>query len=197
LILSLSLGGCSHYQKPFQQRLDENECDEALMLVPEEQSVYKVAAMSQQAGGTLISYSFTGAAYTVQILWDVTVGVTTAIVLCAPGIVLEHSSSVKPAPRSEPTCFPADIKPLLAPRLGQQALKSSSEWRCPDLSGLTHSLQKVASCYAQRGTEEGRHKAINVLETLTNSGSFYSCLSAEDTEAVGRDLARYRERAAH
>lgn len=183
--------GCSHRGK-FEDHLRNKNCEKALLEVPENQSIYQISSKTQQAGGTLISYSFVGAAYTAQILWDVSVGLTSSIVLCAPGIALSMAKSTNSSANFGPTCFSADITKLMSPPLGRRTLDSSANLRCPDLSGLTASLREVAACFAAKGTQSDRGRASKILESLQNSGGFYSCLKAEDRVRVSNELAEYR-----
>ncbi|MEY4616983.1 MAG: hypothetical protein RJB66_1943 [Pseudomonadota bacterium] len=188
---------CSHQQK-FDNALIRKDCDQALLEIPENQKFYKVAQVSQQGAGYLVSYSFTGAAYTAQILWDVTAGITASIILCAPAIALQVS-----VPASErgqgsdqfnygPTCFPAEMKPLLAPSLGKRAYDSTESLRCPPLVGISQSLRKVAQCYVSRKKPEDQLRAIAILKSVTESGSFYQCLSFEERESILTELKSYQ-----
>lgn len=184
---------CAHPQK-FQEHLQTQDCDQALKSVPENQEIYKISQMSEQAGGTLISYSFTGAAYTAQVLWDVSVGLTAAIVLCAPSIAVIMTSKSQPI-SSATMCIPADIKPILSPSLGKQAYQKSESLRCPTLKPLSESIRKVAQCYSQKQTKADNEKAIKLLESLKDSKSFYQCLPNDEIVAFTKDLQNYQNQA--
>lgn len=188
---------CGHKQK-FDQSLQHNNCETALIEVPENQNLYKVTRVSQQTMGYLVSYSFTGAAYTAQLVWDVTAGVMASIVLCTPSIALQVATKGVETQENEqarygPTCLPANIKPLLAPQLGKQAYQSTEELRCPPLKGLSVSLRKVARCFADRKTDDDRVKAISILQSMKESVSFYQCLPGEEVDSLRVELKSYQD----
>jgi hypothetical protein len=193
MILSFT-SSCAHKDK-FISDLSSDKCEDALTHIPENQKVYKIQSISQQAAGSLISYSFTGVAYTVQILWNITAGGVAGIFLCAPDIALnlaqtKNSNMSNP---SGPTCFPANIRPILSPSLGKSAYENTENLRCPPLEGLSQSIRKVAQCFAARKTHADYQKAISILKSVSDSGSFYSCLPESEMQSHIEALKTYND----
>lgn len=187
---SVSLVHCSTTQK-FEQKITEKNCEEALESMPENQTGYQLVSKVQEASGTVLSYSATGAAYTVQVLWDVTATVGAAVVLCAPGIAVAyatqgHGTAVDPVTN---LCLPADLKSIQAPYLGKDTYRRTENWNCPDVDGISRSIRKVAQCYAERGGSENQNKALTSLRSVEKSGSFYRCLSEKERSSFLKDLA--------
>lgn len=177
VLLSLSLVQCKSSEK-FDQRLDEKNCEQALEEVPEHQAGYQLTSKVQQATGTVLSYSATGAAYTVQILWDVTATGAAMIVLCAPTIAMAYLGAG--SGHVQPLCFPADIKKVQAPYLGKNTAVQTEAWTCPPVDGISQSVRKVAQCFLDRGGAENHKKALGSLESVEKSGAFYRCLSDKE-----------------
>lgn len=190
----LSCTSSSHRQK-FNKYLQGNDCDQALLMVPENQDQYKITSVTKQAGETLISYSLSGAAYATQIVWDVTVGVTSVVILCAPfyALAMASNSSSLAGVDAQKLCVPADINPLMAPKLGKNTYEQTETLRCPDVTGLSQSIRKVAKCYNQKGGVEAQKKAIQTLESVTQSGRFYNCLPNDEINGFTKELTDYRQ----
>ncbi len=186
LILSFSLFSCGTKQK-FEQKISDKNCEEALELLPEKQSNYKLISKTQQATGTLLSYAATGTAYTVQVLWDVTATVGGIIILCAPSIAAVASTESGTS-QMQFYCIGGDIKKIQAPHLGKKTLKNTESWRCPNVDAVSNSIRKVAKCYSDRGGQENFKKALSSLKSVENSGQFYSCLSKNERESFLSDL---------
>jgi hypothetical protein len=177
VLLCLTLVQCKSSEK-FDQRLDEKNCEQALEELPERQAGYQMTSKVQEASGTVLSYSATGAAYTVQILWDVTATGAAMIVLCAPTIAMAYLGSG--SGHVKPLCFPADIKKVQAPYLGKNTYAQTESWGCPPVDGISQSVRKVAQCFLDRGGPENQKKALGSLEGVEKSGAFYRCLSEKE-----------------
>ncbi|MGZ3769936.1 MAG: hypothetical protein ACXVCP_09900 [Bdellovibrio sp.] len=187
--------GCSTFNNrdEFANHINNDDCDKALLVVPENQQTYNIASVTKEAGGTIISYSLTGAAYVTQVVWDVTVGATSAVILCAPAIAVAVAEGSN-AHVNGNLCIPADIKPILSPQLGKNTYKNTETLRCPDVSGLSKSIRSVAQCYSKKGGTDNFRKAVSTLESVTKSGSFYRCLPSEELSAFTKDLSEYKSK---
>jgi hypothetical protein len=179
VLLSLSLVQCKS-SGTFDQRLDEKNCEQALEEMPERQTGYQLTSKVQQASGTVLSYSATGAAYTVQILWDVAATGGALIVLCAPTFALLYLGGGSSGGINQPLCLPADIKSIQAPHLGKNTAAQTETWSCPPVDDISHSVRKVAQCFLDRGGAENQKKALSSLESVEKSGAFYRCLSDKE-----------------
>jgi hypothetical protein len=187
---------CSSKSKvDFDKNLQQTQCEEALETVPENQSIYKLNDKIEKTTGTVLSYSFTGAAYTAQVVWDVTVGVAAVTIMCAPTIALSMAAKGE-AGKLNPYCLSGDLKPLLSPPLGKNTYKNTESWRCSEVTPVSQSIRKVARCFSNRGTKENFTKALNTLEAVANSGAFYSCLPTNELNAFTQDLNEYRNEVA-
>jgi hypothetical protein len=153
VVICLSLVQCKSSGK-FEQQLDEKNCEQALEEMPERQAGYQLTSKVQEASGTVFSYSATGAAYTVQILWDVTATGAALIVLCAPTFAMMYLGA-NGGGTLQPLCLPADIKKIQAPTLGKNTAAQTENWACPPVDGISQSVRKVAQCFIDRG---GRRK---------------------------------------
>jgi len=174
----------------FKSHLQNQDCDQALFSVPENQKSYQITSVSKEAGGKLISYSFTGAAYAVQILWDSSVVIASAVVLCAPAIALSMSKNNSNL-NIQGGCFPGKVSPLMAPKLGENAYDQTQNLRCPEVQDLSRSIRSVAQCYYQKGGIENLKKAISTLESVKSS-NFYQCLPASELNNFTTDLYSYK-----
>lgn len=192
VLLSVSLVRCGSSEKinqNFESKINQNNCEEALEAMPENQTGYHVVSKAKQISGTVLSYSATGAAYTVQVLWDVTATVGAVVVLCAPTVALLYVANGHGTENiRDPLCFPGDVKAVQAPYLGKKTYESTENWDCPDVDSVSRSIRKVAQCYTARGGEENRKKALTSLHSVENSGSFYRCLSEEERNSFLKDL---------
>lgn len=186
--LSLNLAACRSEQK-FEQKILENKCEDALEDLPENQTGYKLISKTQELSGLVLSYSATGAAYTVQVLWDVTATVGSVTILCAPTIAVVAASKENGHENIQPYCFTGDIKKIQAPYLGKETYKNTESWRCPDVDTISRSIRKVAHCYLERDGQDNRNKALSSLKSVEKSGTFYQCLSNKERESFLKDLA--------
>jgi len=187
------LSGCATQQKKFETELAKGACDQALLDIPEKTTGAKFISSTHQAGGTLLSYAFTGASYTAEILWDITGGTVMFLGLCGPIIAVEALAINNGGGASgQVVClsgFPEKIDRLGAPPLGRKAYRSTANLRCPPLEGLSQSIRQVASCFAGQKTSQSQARARKTLESIRNSGEFYNCLNSEEQKSVDQALA--------
>lgn len=191
-VLSCSLVHCKSSEK-FEQNLLQNSCDEALQDLPENQPAYHLMSKAQEVSGDVLSYSAAGAGYTAQAVWNVTASVGAVVILCAPILIIVAAASQgggSSGSYNGPPCFvPSDITAIWAPPWGSQARKNTEHWNCPDVDGISRSVRRVAQCYATRGGDQNRQKALASLRAVEGSNFFYRCLSADERELFLRDLA--------
>lgn len=185
-VVVVELFACSTV-KQFDEAMVEKKCEAALEQIPENQSHLKLVSKAQEVSGTILSYSATGGAYTVQVLWDVAATVGGAVILCSPTIAVSILSRGTGAGKFY--CFDGDITKAYAPDFGGNVYRSTRNWRCPEVDGISQSIRKVARCYLDRGDEINRKKALTSLQTVARSPSFYQCLSKTETEDFAKDLA--------
>ena len=181
-------------QKSFDSALDSNDCEKALEEIPENKTEYKLYSKAQSATGTALSYTATGAAYIVEFTWDVTVGITSAVILCAPMAALVLASSSKGAGGSgELLCPPVNVNPALSPPLGKNTKKNTEKWECPNVDNLSRSVRKVAQCYRNKGNLDSITKSENTLNSVRESKVFFRCLSNNERENFLADLKQVRD----
>ena len=168
----------------FNQSLTDKNCERALENIPEKKNDFQLVSKVKEVSGTLLSYSATGAAYSVEILWNVTAFTAAVVVLCSPTFVL--AAAGKGA--VQPLCFPADFNKIQVPQMGKNMSRDSQFWNCPNVDSISRSIRKVAKCYADRGGDENQSKALKSLQSVEKSGSFYRCLSNKERELFLRDL---------
>lgn len=187
-LLFSQLAACTHADKKFDSHISHQECDEALKNLPNEDPLNKTGDQVKYVAGNVASYSATGVGYTTQVLWNITTGTILFVGICAP-VILSAASGASVIPHGYPgaPCLPISMKDsgLFAPPLGKKVWKGTSELRCPNLKGVSDSLQKVASCYESKGDMESIKKAVNSLENIEMSKHFFSCLSPEEQTQIG------------
>jgi len=187
---------CSAPQKRFEAQLQSQNCEAALEQLPENDSTVQLVKGSQQALGTAAAYTFIGASYTAEVLWDFTAGTVVLVALCSPMLLITTASSVSISPhyRNEdgtnryPGCFPGKVGALSSPPLGRRAKAATQSLRCPDLTSLSQSVRSVASCFERRGDEVSRSQARQALEALQKSDRFYECLPEQEQTELQRQL---------
>ncbi len=185
-LVIIELFACGTVKK-FNEAVIEKKCESALEEIPENQSDFKLVNKAQEVFGTILSYSATGGAYTVQVLWDVAATVGGAVILCSPTIAV--SILLRGTVAGKFYCFDGDITKAYAPDFGGNIYRSTRNWRCPEVDGISQSIRKVARCYLDRGDEINRKKALTSLQSVAKSPSFYQCLSKTETEQFAKDLA--------
>jgi hypothetical protein len=187
---------CSSAQKTFSVHLDHHDCAAAASSVPEEKDLgLRLISRTQQTGGTLFSYAFTGISYTAEILMDVAGGTVMVVALCGPMVAAEVASHGVQA-NAPITCIPGKLDALSAPPLGRQAYTSSQEMRCPNVTPLSRSLRQVAACYEQETTPDSWARAERSLSSMQSTDKFYRCLSHEEQRALDTQLKSLKEKMA-
>jgi hypothetical protein len=209
--LSLSLtfagSGCSTaHEKTFSDKITEGRCDEALIELPERDPLVHLTSQTKQAADTVLSYTFVGASYTAEVLWDVAGGTVMVIALCAVPLAViggmyaaSNSSATYSNTNSGPQpliCIPGKITALGAPPLGRQSLEATKEMRCPDLKSLSHSIRRVAACFETKGGKDDLEKAEKSLKALQNSQQFYQCLPLDEQQKISNQLVMIQDRRA-
>lgn len=193
IVLILILPSCASKEKDFRRQLASGRCDEALINLPQRDSMVKLADKSEQAAGTVLSYAFVGASYTAEVLLDAAGGTVMFVALCGVPLVLtaaalsaSSSGGAMAGTGSAFGCFPGKWDALVAPPLGRQAVKSTQDLRCPNLKSLSRSLRAVASCYESRGGVDNLNNAKANLAAVQDSKDFFLCLPEEEKELLRR-----------
>ena len=171
----------------FEQDISDRRCEQAYQNIPIESTSKKITNQSKEVLGTLSSYALTGGSYAVEVIWDITGGTAMVLAICSPQILASMVANSAPMP-----CF-ADTdkdlwKVLAAPPLGRKTFEETKNWRCPDLTNFTRSLQKVSSCYQKRGKEGDLEKAKNHLKAIINSKNYFSCLSPDLRKEIDQNI---------
>jgi hypothetical protein len=185
------LTSCSNAEKRFRTDLTSGRCDEALENLPSKDPLVKLGSRTEQAAGTVASYVFIGATYTVEVLWDIVGGTIGVVGLCAPMLVAQVAASSHGSERGmmKPVhCLPGSPTALMAPSLGKQAHQGTKSMRCPDLAGVSKSLRDVATCYQALGGNDNIKKARQSLESVKSSKDFYECLPQDEQAAIEKQL---------
>lgn len=180
LIFNLS---CSHQpQRQFQSHLQGLKCEEAMKAIPELKRSEKAKNSAKWMAASTAAYTYVGANYTAEILWDVSVGTLMAVALCWPAVLAVASSSSSRNIGCMPS--PVPFKSVASPSLGRNAIKKTQTLRCPNVEPLALSLEKVAHCFESRNTEQDRELAYKTLSNIENSKYFFSCVSPEVSQRI-------------
>ena len=179
----------------FDELLASGACSEAGENIPAENDLKRrVLNRTEQAGGSILSYAFTGASYTAEVLWDLTAGTVMFVALCGPTLavmVAAQDSSHNPATGSLPVvCLPGKIGALSSPPLGRDAYEATKNLRCPVVTELSQSLRKIATCYENKHNPADLQKSLTTLQSIENSGNFYECLPMDERNFVTRERVR-------
>ncbi|MEK6775223.1 MAG: hypothetical protein AABY64_14880 [Bdellovibrionota bacterium] len=189
-LLSVSLLACQSKPQKFTEDVHTQQCENALEHIPENETTYKVLNTVQVNGGKLISYTLTGAAYTTEILYDVTIGTIGGVILCSPTILLSLSSSQRNTNSAEPAyCFPYQGQFPWSPPLGRTMRNKTKHLACPNLNNLSQNIRNVAKCFADRKDPENRLRALKTMESIENSKNFYECLSDNERNEFAKQKA--------
>jgi hypothetical protein len=187
------LPSCTSKEKDFRRELASGRCDQALINLPQRDSMIKLADKSEQAAGSVLSYAFVGASYTAEVLLDAAGGTVMFVALCGVPVVLtvaalaaSNGGGGSVGTGSVFGCFPGKLDALESPPLGRQAVKSTQDMRCPNVKSLSRSLRAVASCYEERGGVDNLIKAKANLAAVQESKDFFLCLPDEEKELLRR-----------
>ena len=190
IFIFLLLTACGHTESRFEEKLLSQDCDEAAAHLPGSDPLGKTAKGVKYIGKNLAAYSYITASYTTEVLWDVAGGTVLFVGLCGPLIAVQAAGNFSVGAVAHPSevCLPIpwdkESRGIFAPPLGRQAIRQTKEFRCPDLSTVSASLQKVASCYESKGDRESLKKAVDSLENIEKSKDFFTCLEPSDQALV-------------
>jgi hypothetical protein len=174
--------GCSHQsQKQFQSHLHGFKCEEAMQSIPELKRSEKAKKSATWMAKSTAAYTYVGANYTAEVLWDVSVGTLMVVALCWPAVLAAASGS-----GTSIGCIPSPVpfQALSSPSLGRNAIQKTQEMRCPNVEPLALSLEKVAHCFESRNTQQDRKLAYKTLSNIENSKYFFSCVSPEVSQRI-------------
>lgn len=189
----LILANCSHSQNSFEDKLIHSQCDEAFLNLPEVQPINKTVETTAWLAKNTAAYTYVGLNYTAEILWDASVGVMGVVVLCMP-VMAATAYAARAGGNGYPVvgCLPQPdgYKGLFSPPLGRNAIKDTQDFRCPNVDGLAHSLEKVAVCYKQKGDKD---KARQTYNNIKKSKHFFSCLEPKYQQQIQQELKNLDE----
>lgn len=171
---------CQSQSPKFNEEIKSQQCEYALENVPENDKTYTYLRTAQVNGGKLLSYSLTGVAYSAEILFDLTIGVVGGVILCSPTILANTQASAGNNPAGPAYCFPYQGQLPWSPPLGRKVRNATKSFECPNLDGLSQNIRSVAKCFADRGDNENRQRALKTMESIENSKDFYKCLSSNE-----------------
>ncbi len=185
-ILLLNFTACSHHREKakLEQTLADLNCEQALRTDPFRNFTKAGVDVTEHLGKKALAYSYIVGNYSAEVLWDISAGVVLFVGLCAP-IVAVAVASKSPVP-GQLSCLPGgkQAKALFAPPLGRKSVKSTESWRCPNYEPLLETLQKVIVCHQKKDTPENLDKALQTMNNLESSSSFYDCLTASQKLAL-------------
>ena len=183
---------CAHQRGTrFESALKDGRCDEALENIPENDENIKFVGRANRAAGTALSYAATGAGYTADVVLIVVGGVLITAVVCAPlFLAVAASSSAGVNSNAGLSCFPVNLKEIPIPTLGEDTYKNTEEWRCPDLTALSRSVRKVASCHETKGTLEDKKNAQITLSSLNSNKKFMNCIVKSERDGIRLEASR-------
>lgn len=188
-------GGCAnHAARDFESKLASGQCTAALESIPENDGSLKYLGRINRTAGTVVSYAATGAGYTADVLVTVVGGAVIFTAVCGPMLAAQVLSSSQPGQNYPFNCLPIDVSNVKAPRMGASIYKETEELRCPDLTALSRSMRRVATCEESKDKRESLERANKTLTTLSNDEAFMACITTEEKSAVGSDLFRVREK---
>jgi hypothetical protein len=193
MVVIFHLVGCHHYQKEFDSQIHNTDCENALMVVPELQPAQYAVETALWATKNTLAYSYVGANYTAEVVWDVSVGTVGFVALCWPVFLIypyaanRSNSMVFGSTNQGPvSCLPSPVSynSVRSPPLGRNALEKTQEFRCPNVDGFAKSLEKVAQCFEKRNQPGDIQKAVRTLENIEKSKDFFKCLKVETQERI-------------
>ena len=191
----LSASCSTNRAKKFDSALEAGRCEEALEYVPEDGGALRFIGKANQTAGTALSYAATGAGYTADVAVTIVGGSIVLIALCSPayfaGAVGAQPTSS--SPQQGPLCFPTPSG-IKLPTMGASVYRSTAELRCPDLTGLSRSMRRVAACEERKDRPTALERAKQTLVTIESNADFLTCVSSDEKTAVQTDLARLRDK---
>ena len=179
----------SSRNEKFETALSAGRCEEALENIPEREGKIKFLGKVDRATGTALSYAATGAGYTADVVVTVVGGAVVFVALCGPLIAAQALSSNGQVGGSV-ACLPGDLTGLGSPQMGKEIYKTTQELRCPDLTALSKSVRRVASCIEAKPDRAHLEKAKQTLNSISGSDEVMNCITDEEKSAVREDLYR-------
>ena len=170
------------------------QCTAALESIPENEGSLKYLGRINRTAGTVVSYAATGAGYTADVLLTIVGGAVIFTAVCGPMLAAQVYSSHQAGTNYPFNCLPIDVSNIKAPRIGASVYKDTEELRCPDLTALSRSVRRVASCEEKKDKRDALERADKTLTTLSNDNAFMACITTDEKSAVGQDLFRIREK---
>ena len=201
VLLSFSLLNisCAHTRtKNFESALAGGRCEDALENIPEKDGQIKFLGEVNRTTGQVLSYAATGAGYTADVLLTVAGGAVLFTVLCAPLLAVGASGwptsldgSVNTGPQTPyGPCLPVNLSHLSLPHLGKDIYEGTEAMRCPDLTALSKSVRRVATCSEARETPAALTLAKKTLSSVVNNKDFMSCITADERSSLQTDAYR-------
>lgn len=180
---------CAHKPKSYQESLKAGKCETSLEQLAAENKDIHLVGQVKQVAGTTVSYTATGLAYVGDVVLTVVGGAVIFAALCGPMLAVSVTAAAAGSHNGSPlTCLPGDLSKISVPKMGSSTYKATKEWRCPDLSHVSHGMRQVSGCFADRKDLTNLQKAKSNLESLYNSASFRECISAEELKLLEGQL---------
>lgn len=208
ILYTLCLTSCVHTPaKNFESQLKAGQCEKAFTAVPELQRIEKTQQTASWLMKNTVAYTYVGLNYTAEVLWDASVGTAGFIALCLPLPIMAVMSDANNHRARTPLNFDQRVQPIglsclpepdgirnvvLSPPLGRNALSATENFRCPDVTPLALSLEKVGECHEKRNEIGDRDKAFKTYEAIANSSDFFSCVNAETRERIQKHVERLK-----
>lgn len=178
-LLLIALPACTHQQKQkeLEKTLNHLQCESALKKDPFQNFAQASVKTTEHLGKKFLAYTYIATNYSAEVLWDATAGVVLFVGLCGPMIAVAATSR-SPVQSAVP-CMPIPIKTkaLFAPPLGRKAITQTRSLRCPDNEPLLTTLDQLIACYQRQDSLESLDRALQTLDNLESSDSFYECLT--------------------
>jgi hypothetical protein len=188
-LIAVSLPACTYLQqqKQLDNTLTDLRCEGALKKDPFQNLTEASVRSTEYLGKNALAYTYIAGNYTAEVLWDLSAGVVLFVGLCAPVITVAAigNTNVYVPPLTDSTgqfqrnsipCLSGTkkMKSLFAPPLGRHSIADTQYFRCPNNEPLLSSLEKVLACHE---TQENFEKALQTLDNLESSKTFYNCLT--------------------
>ena len=113
VLLCVLLNSCASTKKEFDSSLQAGRCEDALKHLPENSTSAKILKQTTLGATTALSYSLTGASYTVEVAWDLIGGTIMFVGLCGPTIAIATAAGISHGPNAESggTALPLHVSP--------------------------------------------------------------------------------------
>jgi hypothetical protein len=182
---------CAHTSnQKFEKALSEGRCEEGLENIPGKDGKLNFGGRVNQTGGSLLSYTATGAGYTADVILTVVGGAVIFVALCAPIAAAVIASNGGGNAVSGAECLPADLSQISPPHFGRDLYQGTAQMRCPDLTLLSRSIRRVAACQEKRASSENLLAARKTLSSITNNNEFMKCIATDERKSLEVDASR-------